>query len=55
MERTEELLGPDPYPYGLQANRKMLETVTGFCVEQGLLAEKPCFDDMFTASTLDAQ
>jgi 4,5-dihydroxyphthalate decarboxylase len=54
LRKTRELLGPDPYPYGLQANRKMLETVTGFCQEQGLLSGQPRFEELFAASTLDA-
>jgi 4,5-dihydroxyphthalate decarboxylase len=54
LRQTRDLLGPDPYPYGLAANRAMLETVAGFCVEQGLLTEKPRLDELFALSTVDA-
>jgi hypothetical protein len=50
IDRSTQNRGLD----GVQANRPMLGTVTGFCQEQGLLSDKPCFEELFAPSTLDA-
>jgi 4,5-dihydroxyphthalate decarboxylase len=36
VERTEALMGPDPYPYGFAANRHTVETFLRMSHEQGL-------------------
>jgi 4,5-dihydroxyphthalate decarboxylase len=37
----------DPWEYGLEANRKTLETLAGYMVEQGLLHGAPSLDELF--------
>jgi 4,5-dihydroxyphthalate decarboxylase len=47
-EEQQEILGPDPWEYGLTArNRKTLETVVGYSHEQGLIRKRPDLDDLF--------
>jgi 4,5-dihydroxyphthalate decarboxylase len=36
MEELRELMGDDPYPYGLRSNRKVLEAICQYSFEQGL-------------------
>jgi len=50
---TEEILGDDPFPYGIKANRAMLETITSFSNEQGLTPRKMKPEELFAAQTLD--
>lgn len=51
-ERTRREFGPDPWPDGVEANRKTLETFSRYLVEQGL-AEETALEDLFAPSTLD--
>ncbi|HWP60739.1 MAG TPA: PhnD/SsuA/transferrin family substrate-binding protein [Candidatus Acidoferrales bacterium] len=53
LKRQAELFGPDPYPYGLSANRKMLETLARASFEQGLTKEQARVDELFHPTTLD--
>jgi 4,5-dihydroxyphthalate decarboxylase len=53
LRRTKEIFGDDPYPYGVAANRPMLQTIIDFSHEQGLTKEKMKIEDMFAPSTLD--
>jgi 4,5-dihydroxyphthalate decarboxylase len=47
-EEQEELLGPDPWEYGLtEQNRITLETYVGYFVEQGLIEERIPLDRLF--------
>ncbi|KAI9709920.1 MAG: hypothetical protein M1820_002998 [Bogoriella megaspora] len=39
--------GGDPWPYGVEANRKTLETLVGFLHEQGMIENKPSVDELF--------
>lgn len=50
---TQEILGNDPYPYGVKANRSMLETLIDFSHEQGLIKQKPEVEELFARSTVD--
>ena len=52
LAKTREIVGDDPYPYGVQANRKMLQTTIDFSHEQGLTKEKQKLEDLFAPSTL---
>lgn len=45
--------GEDPYPLGIQANRKMLEKLFRSSLEQGLTGKLARIEDVFYASTLD--
>ncbi len=53
LRQTRELFGPDPFPFGVKANRPMLETLIAYSHEQGLTPEKLKIDDLFAPSTLD--
>jgi len=50
---TQEIFGADPYPYGVKANRHMLETLIDFSHEQGLTAKKANVEELFAQSTRD--
>lgn len=53
LAMTQEMFGNDPYPYGVNANRKMLETLIDFSHEQGLTSRKMKVEALFAPSTLD--
>jgi 4,5-dihydroxyphthalate decarboxylase len=47
-EEQEELLGDDPWVYGLgEVNRKALETLMQYSQEQGLIGRKIGLDELF--------
>ena len=47
-EEQEELLGPDPWEYGLtDANVRQMETLTAYAYEQGLTGRKLPIEDLF--------
>ena len=50
---TREMIGDDPFPFGLKANRAMLDTIIGFSHEQGLTSRKLAVEELFAESTLD--
>jgi 4,5-dihydroxyphthalate decarboxylase len=50
---TREILGDDPFPYGIKANRPMLDTLIGYSHEQGLTSRKLKIEELFAAETLD--
>jgi 4,5-dihydroxyphthalate decarboxylase len=52
LEQTRELLGDDPFPYGLEPNRAALETIVGYSVEQGLTAEALPLESLFAESAI---
>jgi 4,5-dihydroxyphthalate decarboxylase len=48
LEEQEQLLGPDPWEYGLtDKNRKTLEMLAGFSHEQGLTRRRLSLDELF--------
>jgi 4,5-dihydroxyphthalate decarboxylase len=53
MEKEREVLGPDPWAYGLEANRHVLETLVQYTYEQGLISRRPEVDSLFAKSTLE--
>jgi 4,5-dihydroxyphthalate decarboxylase len=53
LAQTRAIFGDDPYPYGVQANRAMLQTIIDFSHEQGLTPQKLKIEDLFAPSTLD--
>ena len=53
LAMTQEIFGADPYPYGVKANRKMLETLIDFSHEQGLTSKKAKIEELFAESTRD--
>src|SRR5207248_9407552 len=42
----------DPYPYGIRANRQVLETVAEYSHEQGLTPRRVSTEEVFAPSTL---
>jgi 4,5-dihydroxyphthalate decarboxylase len=52
LAMTQAVYGQDPFPYGVNANRKMLETLIDFSHEQGLITKKPKIEELFAESTL---
>ena len=51
LEETKELMGENFWPYGIEENRKSLETLTRYVHEQGLTSRRVSVDDMFAAGT----
>ena len=48
IEEMDALFDGDPYPHGIGPNRKTLETLKGYLVEQGFVDQAaPRIDDMF--------
>jgi 4,5-dihydroxyphthalate decarboxylase len=52
MAQTRRIFGSDPYAYGLEANRPMLQTVVDYLFEQHLIDEKPKLEDLFAPSVV---
>jgi 4,5-dihydroxyphthalate decarboxylase len=52
-EHTRAVLGEDLWPYGVEANRTTLETMTRYSFEQGLAVRKLEVDELFARSTLE--
>ena len=50
---TRELIGEDPFPYGVKSNKAMLKTITGYSYEQGLTMRKMAGEELFAESTLE--
>jgi 4,5-dihydroxyphthalate decarboxylase len=53
LSMTRDILGDDPFPYGIEANRAMLETIIGFSHEQGLTAKEMKIEELFAKEMLD--
>jgi 4,5-dihydroxyphthalate decarboxylase len=53
MEKEREVLGDDPWAYGLEANRHVLETLVQYTHEQGLISKPLDVDSLFAKSTLE--
>jgi len=53
MEEERELFGEDPWPYGLEANRHVLETLVGYAREQGLIKKQFDVSTLFAPNTLE--
>jgi 4,5-dihydroxyphthalate decarboxylase len=47
--RVLQTTGSDPLPYGVEANRPMLETLMEFALAQRILTQPVAIDDMFAA------
>ena len=52
LARTKAIFGEDPFPYGVSANRSMLETILDYSHEQGLTKQRQKLEDLFAPSTL---
>lgn len=53
LEATRELMGWDYWPYGVEANRELLETMTQYSHEQGLTKDRIAVDELFAPNTYD--
>ena len=47
LEEMDSLFGPDPWPYGLDANRRTLEILMDYLVEQGLMPQRHSLESLF--------
>lgn len=47
VDEIDELFGGDPFPYGVEPNRKTLETLIGFMVQQRMIDRPMPVDDLF--------
>jgi 4,5-dihydroxyphthalate decarboxylase len=47
LDEIDELFGGDPWPDGIEANRKTLEALVTYLHEQGLIAKKIPIEDIF--------
>ncbi len=50
--RAVELFGPDPWPYGLEPNRRTLETFLAWAFEQGVCRTRLAPEELFAPQTL---
>ena len=53
LEDEAALMGGDPWPYGVAANRANLQRFMGYSREQGLTAGELAMDELFHQSVLD--
>ena len=52
-DEVKELMGNDFWPYGVEPNRRTLETFLRYGAEQGLTAKKLAVEDLFSKETQD--
>ena len=52
MQATEQLMGPDYWPYGVEANRKTLQTCAHYVAQQGITEREIAVEEMFAPTTL---
>ena len=53
MEEEREIFGDDPWAYGLEANRHVLETLVQYTYEQGLIKKQLDLKSLFAPNTLE--
>jgi 4,5-dihydroxyphthalate decarboxylase len=53
LRQQKEILGDDPWPYGLAKNRHVVETLAQYLHEQGLTPERVPADELFAPNTLE--
>jgi 4,5-dihydroxyphthalate decarboxylase len=53
LRRVMEATGADPLPYGVEANRAVLEELVGHALAQGILTRRLDLADVFIAETLE--
>jgi 4,5-dihydroxyphthalate decarboxylase len=53
VEEQKQILGDDPWPYGFGKNRGVVETLTTYLYEQGLIQNKLPAEQLFAPNTLD--
>ena len=53
--RTRDVVGHDPLPYGLEANRKTLETFFAYTLDQKIIPREVEVEEAFDPSTLELE
>jgi len=53
LEETKELMGENFWSYGIERNRKTLETLFRYSYEQGLSSKELTIEDLFHSSSLE--
>jgi 4,5-dihydroxyphthalate decarboxylase len=53
LEEVRELMGEDFWPYGIEPNRKTIETFLRYAREQGLTTTVLTPEDLFARETID--
>lgn len=52
-EEVKKLMGANFWPYGIDINKKTLETICRYCYDQGLIKQKVTIEDLFHSSSLE--
>jgi 4,5-dihydroxyphthalate decarboxylase len=52
LDEQRKIMGEDPYPYGLRANKKVVDTICQYSNEQGLSQTNWKAEDLFAGETL---
>jgi 4,5-dihydroxyphthalate decarboxylase len=52
LEETRALMGDDFYSYGIENNRKALETLFRYSYEQGLASQELTIEELFAPDSL---
>jgi 4,5-dihydroxyphthalate decarboxylase len=52
MKRTAEMVGGDPLPYGIEANRKAMEAIIAAAQSQHILTAPTRVEDVFVAGSV---
>ncbi len=52
LEDTQEIMGKNFWPYGIEPNRQALEALFQYSYEQGLAKRKLTVEELFHTSTL---
>ena len=52
LREQKEALSADPWPYGLEPNRKALEAVVRYEHEQGMIGKRPAVEELFFPPSL---
>lgn len=55
LDETRELFGDDPWSYGFQSNKSMLDKVMGYAYQQGLTPRRLWAEDLFDESMREIQ
>ncbi|PLR86235.1 4,5-dihydroxyphthalate decarboxylase [Bacillus sp. V33-4] len=53
VEKTKELMGNDFWPYGIEKNRKTIDTAVRYSLEQGMIHKQLEIEDLFINSTFE--
>jgi hypothetical protein len=52
-KRVMEITGGDPLPYGVEPNRKMIDAVMQYAVEQQIIDRPLAIENLFARGTLE--